>query len=108
DRSERLVAAPIALPLAVAAGDEVVPAILVARLAAVRMIRPVVAELPAADLEEQLLAEHRVPLTLPDPRPVQLLPRRDRRDVDVSGVPELERVEARRLVLAVGGPERDE
>src|SRR4029453_8738602 len=101
DRAERLVAPAVALPFAVAAADEVVAAILVARLTAVRVVRPVVPELAAAHLEEQLLAQNRIPLALVHPRPVQLLPGGHRRRVDVGGVPELERVEARRLGLGV-------
>ena len=53
-RAEHLIAATVAVPVAIAAGDDVVAGVLESRAGAIGMIRPVVAKLPGANFEEGL------------------------------------------------------
>src|SRR5207247_11026420 len=64
DRSQHLIASAILPPVTVCAADDVVADILVPQPGAIRVVRPVIAELARAHLEEQLVADDRVPLTL--------------------------------------------
>ena len=75
-RAEHLIAPAVGPPaVLVAAADDVGAEILEGRRVAVARVRPVVAELPAAHLEEHLVAEHAVPLGLVGVPPVLLVQR---------------------------------